>query len=90
MDYYGFAKQETELATFYANHGDVRAAEEAFGRAIDEAKGSGSLHLIYMNQGIFFRNLGRIEEAEQAFRNALRADPTFTPARFELERLATP
>jgi tetratricopeptide (TPR) repeat protein len=83
----GFAKEETELATFYADRGDTEAAERAFERAIREAKGSGSLHLVYMNQGFFFARAGRTSEAEEAFRNALRANPSFTPARIELEKL---
>ena len=83
-------KQETELATFYANRGDIPKAEEAFRRAIEEGKGSGNLHLTYMNQGIFYKEMGKTEEAERAFRNALRTKPSFTPARLELEKLLSP
>jgi tetratricopeptide (TPR) repeat protein len=85
--YRGYVKQETELATFHANRGDLGAAERAFERAILEGEGSGNLHLVYMNQGLFFARGGRIEEAEEAFRNALRVNPSFTPALAELQKL---
>ncbi|MBN1827275.1 MAG: glycosyltransferase family 39 protein [Candidatus Eisenbacteria bacterium] len=85
--YRGFVKQETEIATFYANRGNTAAAEDAFRRAIAEGSGSGMLHLVYLNQGFFYRDLGRTTEAEAAFRNALRENPSFRPARLELEKL---
>ncbi|MBM3320278.1 MAG: glycosyltransferase family 39 protein [Candidatus Eisenbacteria bacterium] len=85
--YRGFVKQETEIATFLADRGDLAGAERAFERAIEEGKGSGSLHLVYWNQGSFFARAGRLAEAEGAFRNALRENPAFTPARLELEKL---
>lgn len=83
----GFAKQEAEIATFHADDGDIEEAESAFGRAIAEGRGSANLHLVYMNQGMFYVRLGRIEPAADAFRNALRVNPSFTPARIELEKL---
>lgn len=85
--YYGFAKQDTEIATFYAQLGDFTRAEEHFQLAIGEGAASGSLHLVYLNQGILFAKSGRIEEAADAFRRALRVEPDFYPARAELERL---
>ncbi|MFH1679203.1 MAG: glycosyltransferase family 39 protein [Candidatus Eisenbacteria bacterium] len=87
FEYRGFAKQETEIATFLADRGDHEGAERAFERAIEEGKGSGSLHLVHMNQGAFFLRTGRLDDAAGAFRNALRANPAFTPARIELEKI---
>lgn len=87
IEYRGYVKQETELATFYANRGDREAAEAAFERAIREGEDSGSLHLVYMNQGLFFAHAGRLAEAEEAFRSALRVNPAFTPALVEIDKL---
>jgi 4-amino-4-deoxy-L-arabinose transferase-like glycosyltransferase len=87
IPYRGHVKEETELATFYANAGDREAAERAFERAVVEGKGSGSLHLVYMNQGLFFVETGRPADAEEAFRKALAANPSFTPALVELRKL---
>ncbi|MFH1279346.1 MAG: glycosyltransferase family 39 protein [Candidatus Eisenbacteria bacterium] len=83
----GFAKQEAEIATFYADDGDVEEAERAFERAIGEGRGSANLHLVYMNQGMFYARLGQTGRAAEAFRNALRVNPAFTPALLELEKL---
>ncbi len=88
FDYYGFAKQETEIATFHTNRGNYEEAERAFERAVIEGKGSGALHLVYMNQGLFFVKTGRPDRAAESFRNALRANPSFTPARLQLEALS--
>ncbi len=87
FEYYGFAKQDTEIATFYAQLGDFIRAEEHFQLAIQEGAASGSLHLVYLNQGILFAKTGRTADAAEAFRNALRVQPDFYPARAELERL---
>ncbi len=84
---YGFSKQEMEVATFHAMDGRITEAEAAFERAVTEAANSGDLHLVHLNQGIFFRNIGRTDDAIRAFESALRAEPGFTPARTELLKL---
>jgi predicted CXXCH cytochrome family protein len=38
----------------------------------------------YLNLGLFFENLGRSEEAERAYLQALERDPDFLPVRFNL------
>ena len=83
----GFSKQETEIATFYAMKMDFANADAAFKRAIFEAKGSGDLPLIYLNQARFYSSFGDTERAKEACRNCLRIAPGFAPAHAELERL---
>jgi len=84
----GFSKQETEIATFYAMKMDFTNADAAFKRAVAEAAGSrGDLPFIYLNQARFYSSFGMIDEAKDAYQNALQAAPGFTPARRELDRL---
>jgi tetratricopeptide (TPR) repeat protein len=82
----GFAKQGSEVAEFYARRGHYDAADRALKTAIAEA-GPTELHLVYLNQGIFYANIGRLEESMQSLEKSLAASPSFEQARVKLEQV---
>jgi len=86
LDKKDFAKQESEVAGFYAKRGDYAAAEHAYKMALDEA-GPADLHLVYFNQGVFYSDIGRLEDAVRSLANSVAADSTFNPARVKLEKV---
>ena len=54
--------------------------------AIAEA-GPTELHLVYLNQGIFYANIGRLEESMQSLEKSLAVNPSFEQARVKLEQV---
>jgi tetratricopeptide (TPR) repeat protein len=86
IDKPGFAKQGSEVAEFYARRGDYTAADRALQTATDEA-GPTELHLVYLNQGIFYSNIGRLEESIQSLEKSLAVRPSFEQAQVKLEQV---
>jgi len=82
--YFDYRDLPQNLATIYLAKGDLDKAIDEFKRAISYQGGEGTMPPLYVELGNAYLKLERYEEAEAAFKNALKIDPNLVSARYRL------
>ncbi len=79
-----------QLGEIYASRGNVFYFQDDFEKALAEydrgiEAGMKKLHAAHYDRGLALEQLGRIEEAKEAFRHAISLEPQFELAKARLE-----